>query len=110
MTNPLKLLVTFQPDGTVTQQWVPMSDPEYAQMQADNAAAAAAAAVTATANTNATLIQTELQSQLTNALALADLLDANTATPAQQRTALSLCLHGLVRLAKVVYRTYDQPA
>jgi hypothetical protein len=81
-----------------------------AQADADDAAAQATQAATANAQANSTLIQGELQSTIANALSLADLLDANTATPAQQRQALSLCLHGLVRLAKVVYRTYEVPA
>jgi hypothetical protein len=87
-----------------------MTAAEQAQFDADQVAIAAQAVVQANLQTNADLIRSELQGAVANALALADALDANTATPAQQRQALSLCLHGLVRLAKVVYRTYDVPA
>lgn len=79
-------------------------------MTTDRAAWKAAADAAAAADANANTIRGELQGALANALNLADLIDAGTATPAQQRQALSLCLHGVVRLAKVVYRTYDQPA
>lgn len=89
---------------------VPMTPDEQAAFDAYQASQVAGTAAQATADTNAALIRTELQSQVASALALADAIDANTATPAQQRQALSICLHGLVRLAKVVYRTYDQPA
>lgn len=110
MTNPLKLVVSFASDGTEITQMVPMSDAEYQQAQADAAAAAAAAADGAQQQANASTFQSSLQSQITAALALADKLDAGTATAAEQRNGLSMCLHGLVRLTKVVYRTFDQPA
>jgi hypothetical protein len=89
---------------------VPLTAAEQAQYDADQVTGAAMSQQFATQQQNADLIRTELQGQIATALALADALDANTATPAQQRQALSLCLHGLVRLAKVAYRTYDQPA
>jgi hypothetical protein len=76
---------------------------------AARAAAHAQAALDATALTNSNTIRGELQAALANALALADALDANTATPAQQRQALSLCLRGLVRVGKVIYREYQTP-
>lgn len=79
-------------------------------MQARLDAIAAALVEAPICAANAATIKASLQSQIANALALADLLDTNNATPAQQRAALSLCLRGVVRLAKVVYSDYAQPA
>jgi hypothetical protein len=107
---PLKLLVTFHQDGTVTSEYVEMTPAEVAQMAADEDAWEAGFAAELNALTNSNTIRAELQSQLATALALADLIRDNAATPAQQRQAVELVLRGMVRLAKVVYRTYDVPA
>lgn len=89
---------------------VPFTDEEEAQADADQAAWEADAAESKAEDANAATIQSALVSHFQDALALADAIDAGTATPTQQRQALSLCLHGLVRLSRVVYRMYEQSA
>jgi hypothetical protein len=94
------------PDGHAR----PMTAAEQTQLQTDRAAWAAQAQQQATWDQNATTIHDELQAQMQQALDLADALKANTATAAQQRAGLEMCLRGIVRLAKVVYRSYDTAA
>ena len=104
---PSDLVVTFNPDGTAVESRVPLSGNRLIQWLNDQTTAQQAQQV---ATLNAQTIQNELQTLAAQALALADALDANTATPAQQRQALSMCLRGIVRLGKVVYRDYAQAA
>lgn len=89
---------------------VPMTPAEQAQCDADQAAAQAAAAAQTAQAGNAQTMRQSLQAHLADALTLADALDANTATPGQQRQALSLCLRGTVRLSRVVLELYDVAA
>jgi hypothetical protein len=89
---------------------VPLTAEEEAQYDVDQAASAAAVAARAPLDANAAAMRQSLVAHLQDALTLADALDANTATPAQQRTALSLCLRGTVRLSRLTLSIYDQAA
>lgn len=89
---------------------VPMTAEEQAQLDADQAAWARDVQAQATRDTNAATMRAALAAHLTDALQLADALDANTATPVQQRAALSLCLRGTVRLARLTLELLDQAA
>jgi hypothetical protein len=97
-------------DKWIDGQAVPMTPKEQADFDAFQQAAAQQAARQATLDANADSIRDALKAQMQNALQLADALDANTATPAQQRQALAICLRGVVRLAKVVYQEFETGA
>lgn len=81
---------------------VPMTPAEQAQYDADQTAGAAQAQQQAGLAANEQTMRKSLHDRMQQALDLADALDANTATPAQQRAALALCLRGVVRLARLV--------
>jgi len=104
---PTRLVVTFDAKGRPHETRVPITGAELAAWQAEQAAAAARLAAE---NATQRSLRDELDQYQTQALALADLLDANNATAAQQRAGLSGCLRGLVRLSKVVYGELDSPA
>lgn len=91
------------PDGYL----VPMTAAEQAQIDKDQAEWAAAATRQQTLNANADQMRAALTAHLQDALTLADALDANTATAAQQRQGLALCLRGTVRLARLTLELYD---
>lgn len=91
MSNPLHLVVSFDENGSPVESWEPITDAERDQRRNDRTDAAILAAVRA-----------DLDAASDAAAALADQIDANTATPDQQRHALAECLRGLVRLNKLM--------
>lgn len=88
-------------------QAVPMTAEEEAALEADRAAWTAQEQRQGTLEANADQMRAALVAHLQDALSLADALDANTATPAQQRQGLALCLRGTVRLARLTLKLYD---
>lgn len=86
---------------------VPMTAAEQKQYDTDMATWADTAARQATLDANATQMRNALVAHLQDALTLADALDANTATAAQQRQGLALCLRGTVRLTRLVLELHD---
>lgn len=86
---------------------VPMTAAEQKQYDSDVAAWADSAARQATLDANAAQMRTALAAHLQDALTIADALDANTATAAQQRQGLALCLRGTVRLTRLVLELHD---
>lgn len=91
----------------MAEERVAFTPQEAAQASVDAAALVAAAAAEAVLTANAGTIGASLEQKRSRALALADKLDANTATPAEQREALALCLRGLVRLTRLQLRLLD---
>src|SRR5262245_24227905 len=78
---------------------VPMTPEEEMQLAADQAAAAAAVQVTAARRANADKMRLDLHDRLQEMRDLAGRVEDGTATAADQRRALVLCLRGTVRLA-----------
>ena len=105
--GPTSVVISFDARGHPVVNRVPLTGADLAAWEADQAATLA---LRQQEQTDATTLRQELDQYESQALALADLLDANTATAAQQRAGLSGCLRGLVRLSKVVYGELDTPA
>lgn len=57
---------------------------------------------------NRDLMAWQLRNRMQEALDLADAIDAGTATAADQRRALVICLRGLVRLTRLQLALYDR--
>jgi hypothetical protein len=91
-------------------QLVPYTPAEEAAHSADVAAWAAAEATADQREANYEAMRQSLTDRMQQALDLAAKLDANTATAAEQRQALSLLLRGTVRLTRVVFSLLDQAA
>ncbi len=87
---------------------VEMTAAEQALFDADQAAGATASAAHESRLANEKTMTASLTGKMQNALDLATKLDANTATPAEQRAALALSLRGLVRLTRVTLDVLDQ--
>lgn len=89
---------------------VPMTPAEQAQLDADQAAAAAAAQTAAQRQANAAAMRQSLHDRMQQMLDLANAIEGGTATPADQRIALVLCLRGTVRLTRLFGAELDQAA
>lgn len=86
------------PNGVLVE----LTAAEEAQLAADRAVWLAAAQTEAAHVANEATMSQSLRDRRQDALDLANALDANTATAAQQRAALALCLRSLVRLSRIV--------
>src|SRR5262245_51435633 len=89
---------------------VPMTPEEVAQWQSDQQAAAAAATVTAAHTANSATMRLSLHDRIQEMRDLATGVEAGTATAADQRRALVLCLRGTVRLALLMLVELDAAA
>jgi hypothetical protein len=89
---------------------VPMTASEQTRYDTDVAAWADTATRQATLDANAAEMRAALAAHLQDTAALADTVEAGSATAAQQRQALVLCLRGTGRLTRLVLELFDQAA
>jgi hypothetical protein len=87
---------------------VPFTADEEAQYLLDQAADVAAATVQAGHDANAQTMRQSLVAAMQQMVDLAALFQAGTATAADQRTALALCLRSSVRLTRLMLELFDQ--
>lgn len=91
----------------VEQYFVPPSEEMETQYAIDQLAGAAQMVAQAVVDGNRASMVTSLRDRRQVALDLADALEQGTATPAQQRQALALCLRGMVRLGRLHLNDLD---
>jgi colicin import membrane protein len=98
---------TFVDCTTGAQLERPLTADEQAALAQAQAAAAAALAADQAADGNRQTMSDRATQAIANLNAAAAALDANTATAAQQRAALSLCCKTTARLARIVLDELD---